>query len=729
MRPTVMIAYCLVIVSAATIESSQVVHDITYPNARRDESVVDDFHGTKVADPYRWLEDPHSGETKQFIDAQNKLSLSFLAKSDTWKKMNEKLTKMWNYPKFGVPQCKGKYYFSFRNSGLQNQDVLYKQKSLTDEPTVFLDPNALSVDGTIALQSTSFSYDGSILSYTLSESGSDWVKIKFRNVESGKDYPDLLRQIKFTSLAWTYDNKGLFYNRYDQNGDGTEIDLNVNQKLYYHRVGEPQEKDVLVVEFLENPSWLIEAVVSSCGKYLIVLSGPTTDNVLYFADLSKNGPIIGIIPLTPIVTKPESTYKYVTNTESNAMFLTTRNAPNCRLVVIDFDNYAEENWRTLFEEDLKDVLHWAQVVDNDKIIISYIHDVKSTLQVNSLKSGELIRRFMFENGQVVAIIGSEKSSEVFFQFQSYLTPGIIYRYDFSTPDVEPTVLHETKLNLEGFNKNDFVMEQVFYSSRDGTNIPMYIVQKRASSKVPRPCLLYGYGGFNAPLLPQFSLPFLFFIHEFDGILAVANIRGGGEYGEKWYDAGRLLNKQNSFDDFQAAAEYLVEKKYTEHKKIAIKGVSNGGLLVGACINQRPDLFGAAVAQVGAMDMLRFHKFTIGERIIPEYGDPREKIHFENLYKYSPLHNVHAPNSTQNPYPSTLITTADHDDRVSPLHSLKLTATLQNAVGNNQFQKNPILLRVYSKAGHHDDKPTAKLIQEETDINTFLFQALQIDIDA
>lgn len=346
--------------------------------------------------------------------------------------------------------------------------------------------------------------------------------------------------------------------------------------------------------------------------------------------------------------------------------------------------------------------------------------------MNSWATGELIRKIPLETGKISQIRRGENSSEIFYHFQSFLTPGTIYRYDFSTPDVESTVWRKIELNLTGFDKKDFKVEQVFYPSRDGTKIPMYIVQKKATSTAPRPCLLYGYGGFGSLKLPSFSVSHLFFMFILNGILAIPNIRGGGEYGEKWHDGGRLLNKQNVFDDFQAAAKYLVDNKYTTKNKIAIKGESNGGLLVGACINQRSDLFGAAVAQVGAMDMLRLHKFTIGHIVIPELGNPDEKIHFENIYKYSPLHNVRPPNSTQNQYPATLITTADHDDRVSPLHSLKLAATLQYIIGNNQFQENPILLKVYKDVGHFAGKPAAKMIEEETDIYTFLCQSLQIN---
>lgn len=348
--------------------------------------------------------------------------------------------------------------------------------------------------------------------------------------------------------------------------------------------------------------------------------------------------------------------------------------------------------------------------------------------MHSLETGKLIRKFPLEIGQIVAFSGDKKYSEIFYQLVSFLTPGTIYQYDFAQPDIEPTLLREVKLNLDGFDKNNFTVEQVFYPSRDGTKIPMFIVQKKTENKGPKPCLLYGYGGFNISLQPTFSVTLLFFIDAFNGILAFPNIRGGGEYGEKWHNGGRLLNKQNGFDDFQAAAKYLVEHKYTEHKSIAIQGGSNGGLLVGACINQRPDLFGAAVAQVGVMDMLRFHKFTIGHAWISDYGNPDEKVHFDNLYKFSPVHNVRSPDSLENQYPSTLILTADHDDRVSPLHSLKFAAALHNAVKDNEYQKNPILLRVYSKAGHGAGKPTAKKIEEATDILTFLYQSLHIDAE-
>lgn len=346
--------------------------------------------------------------------------------------------------------------------------------------------------------------------------------------------------------------------------------------------------------------------------------------------------------------------------------------------------------------------------------------------MRSLNTGALIREFPLEIGEIAGLSGGRSQSEFFFQIKSCLTPGITYRYDFTQPNDNLTVLHEVKLNLKGFDKSDFDIKQVFYRTSDGTKIPMFIVQKKSSKKGPKPVLLYGYGGFGISVTPSFKPYWLLFLNSFDGILAIANIRGGAEYGDKWHNAGRLFNKQNVFDDFQYAAKYLIEQKYTERRMLAIEGISNGGLLIGACINQHPELFGAAIAQVGVMDMLRFHKFTIGAAWIVDYGNPNEKAHFDNIRKYSPLHNVRTPNSTRSQYPATLIMTADHDDRVSPLHSLKFAATIQSAVQNNKYQKNPIILRVYSDAGHGGGKPTSKAIDEETDILTFLYRTLRIN---
>lgn len=701
-----------------------------YPVARRDETVVEEFHGQKIADPYRWLEDPDSEETQAYVEQQNKIAQPFLESCDEWKKLNGKLTKRWNYPKYSCPFKHGSRYFFFMNTGLQNQDVLYVQNSLDGEPKVFLDPNSLSKDGTIALVGSRFSDDGNLFAYGLSQSGSDWTKLKVRDVNTGEDFPETIEHTKFVTASWTKDNKGFFYARYpvvEGKADGSETAANENQKLYYHRIGELQDKDVLIAEFPEEPSWRLMPEVSDCGKYLMlfIMKG-CKDMLLYFSNLEKAGGITGKLDFIKIVTEFDSDYDYITNEGSIFSFRTNKGAPNYRVVNIDFDEPALEKWTTLIAEDTKNVLDWSSCVNGDKIVLGYIDDVKSVLQVHSLKDGRFLSKFPLEIGNVVGFSGKKKYSEIFYHFVSFLTPGVIYHYDFAAGEgAEAKIFRQVK--IEDFDDSLYKVEQVFYKSKDGERVPMFIVQKKAEKQEKKPCLLYGYGGFNICIQPSFSITGLVFIDSFDGILAYPNIRGGGEYGERWHNAGRLLKKQNVFDDFQYAAQYLVENGYTSHDQIVIQGGSNGGLLVGACINQRPDLFGAAVAHVGVMDMLRFHKFTIGRAWVSDYGDIAEKEHFENLLRYSPLHNVHTPNSEKEQYPATLVLTADHDDRVSPLHSLKFMAALHHAVRDSKYQKNPLLLRVYSKAGHGMGKPTAKKIEESTDILTFIYKTLKLKL--
>lgn len=700
-----------------------------YPEARRDDSVAEEIHGVKIPDPYRWLEDPDAEETQAYVDKQNQISQPFLETCDEWKKLNEKLTKRWNYPKYSCPFKHGNRYFFFMNTGLQNQDVLYVQDSLEGEPKVFLDPNSLSKDGTIALVGSRFSDDGNLFAYGLSQSGSDWTKLKVRNVNTGEDFPETIEHTKFVTASWTKDNKGFFYARYpvvEGKADGSETAANENQKLYYHRVGESQDKDVLIAEFPEEPSWRLMPEVSDCGKYLMlfIMKG-CKDMLLYFSNLEKSDGITGKLDFVKVVTEFDSDYDYITNEGSIFSFRTNKGAPNYRVVTIDFDNPAFENWKTLIEEHSKNVLDWSNCVNKDKIVLGYIDDVKSVLQVHSLKDGSFVSKFPLEIGTVVGFSGKKKYSEIFYHFVSFLTPGIIYHFDFAKEGAESKIFRQVK--IEDFDNSLYKVEQVFYKSKDGERIPMFIVQKKSDKQEKKPCLLYGYGGFNICIQPSFSITGLVFIDSFDGILAYPNIRGGGEYGERWHNSGRLLKKQNVFDDFQHASQYLVESDYTRHDQIVIQGGSNGGLLVGACINQRPDLFGAAIAQVGVMDMLRFHKFTIGRAWVSDYGDIEEKQHFENLFKYSPLHNVHTPKSDKEQYPATLVLTADHDDRVSPLHSLKFVAALHHAIKDSKFQTNPLLLRVYSKAGHGMGKPTAKKIEEATDILTFMYKTLKLKL--
>ncbi|XP_045492001.1 prolyl endopeptidase [Colias croceus] len=702
-----------------------------YPEVRRDETVVDDYHGTKIVDPYRWLEDPDSEETKAFIEAENKITRPFLDSCPVKKDINERLTELWNYPKYSCPFRRGDRYFFFKNSGLQNQNVLYVQDSLDGEPRVFLDPNKLSEDGTVALSGSRFTEDGNTFAYGLSASGSDWITIHMKDVATGEDYPEVLKKVKFASMSWTKDNKGLFYSRYpEQTGktDGSETEVNRDQKLCYHRLNTPQDQDVIVVEFPEEPLWRIGAEVSDCGRYLLVSPvRDCRDNLLYFADLAKHPEINDKLPLTQIVHKFEADYEYITNEGSVCIFRTNKNAPNYRLIKIDLNNPAEENWETLIPEHPTDVLDWASAVDHDKLVLHYVRDVKSVLQLHSMANGELIQEFGLDVGSIVSFSGKKEQSEIFYHFMSFLTPGIIYHVDFKKKPYTPTVFRE--VTVKGFDPTQYEAKQIFYSSKDGTKVPMFIVHKKGIAlDGNNPALVYGYGGFNINVQPSFSVTRLVFMQHMGGVLAIPNIRGGGEYGERWHNAGRLLNKQNVFDDFQAAAEELHRRGYSRPALTTAQGGSNGGLLVAACINQRPDLYGAAVVQVGVLDMLRFQKFTIGHAWVSDYGSSDNKTHFENLLKYSPLHNIQPPdNVSRAEYPATLVLTADHDDRVVPLHSLKYIAALQHAA-RAAPQRRPLLARVDTKAGHGGGKPTAKIIEEHTDILCFMTQALGLKFE-
>lgn len=701
-----------------------------YPKIRRDEKVADSYFGIGVSDPYRWLEDPDSEETKAFVDAQNNITRPYIDSCPYKESIKSRITTLWNYPKHSVPFKHGNKYYQYRNSGLQNQSVIYVQDNLQDKGEIFLDPNTLSDDGTIALSNTSFSEDGKTFAYGLSASGSDWREIKFKNVDTGEDYPETLKKVKYSSMSWMHDNKGFFYGGYlNQTGkaDGSETTSSEHQKVYYHELGTDQSKDVEVVEF-DDKEIRIGAQVSDCGTYLILTPIKGCKNyLLYFARIDPNETITKKLELTPVVTKFEADYEYITNVDSKFYFRTNKDAPNYRIICIDFNNYSESEWGTLIEEDPKNVLDDAHVINNTMLVVTYLKDVQNTMHIFDLTTGKKLHDFQLDIGSVFSISGKKHHTEMFYSFCSFLTPNTIYRVEFEGDSIKETVYHETKVG--DLDASLYDTKQVFYKSKDGTDIPMFIINKKGFVlDGSRPCLLYGYGGFNVNLTPSFSVSRLIFVTNFDGIYALANIRGGGEYGDKWHNGGRFDKKQNCFDDFQSAAKYLVNEKYTSADKLSIQGGSNGGLLVAACINQAPELFGAAICQVGVLDMLRYHKFTIGYAWKTDYGCADEEDQFRYLYKYSPLHNIKIPED-DGQYPATLLLTADHDDRVVPLHSLKFIAELQHKIGSLPQQKNPVLIRIETKAGHGAGKPTTKIIDELTDIFCFISRALNLPFSA
>jgi len=700
---------------------------VKYPTPRRDESAEDVYHGSKVKDPYKWMENPDSDETKAFVDEQNKISAPYINSCEERETIKKELTDLWNYEKYGCPHKEGNKYFFSKNSGLQNQSVIYVQDSLEAEPKVLIDPNGLSEDGTVSLRATSWSHDGSILAYGLSKSGSDWTTIKFRNVETGQDFAEEIEKVKFSGITWTHDNLGVFYGCYPDHdvscATGKDTKSHENQKLYYHKVGTKQDEDVLCVEFPDQPKWMIGATISDCGRYLFVM--PSQDckyNLLYFCDLelvAKDG-IATKFALIEIVTKFEADYDYVTNQGPKCVFHTNKNAENFKLVTIDLSSPAESNWIDLVPEGT-DVLEWATGVAGDKLVTCYMQDVKNTMQLRDLTTGEEIYAFPMDIGSVTGFSGDIRHKEMFYKFSSQITPGTIYHIDLAGTVPESKVLIQTKVS--GFDSSQFKVEQVFFPSKDGTKIPMFITMRK--DFVPdgsSPCLLYGYGGFSISLTPYFSPVHTFFVQHF-GIMAIANMRGGGEYGEKWSNAGRQANLQNCLTDFQSAAEFLIGQKYTQKEKLTIYGGSHGGMLVGACTNQRPDLYGAAISAVGVMDMLRFHKFTVGYAWVSNYGCSDVEAEFENLLGISPLHNIKEREECQ--YPAVLLLTADHDDRVVPSHSLKYMATLQHTLGNLEKQGNPLMIRVDTKSGHGAGKPTSKSIEEYTDLFCFLVKSLGI----
>ncbi|MDX2229406.1 MAG: prolyl oligopeptidase family serine peptidase [Leptolyngbyaceae cyanobacterium bins.349] len=667
---------------------------------------VDSYHGTTIADPYRWLENPDSPETRAWIEAQNQLTFGFLGKIPARDRIRQRLTKLWNYEKYGIPFKEGDRYFFFKNDGLQNQSVMYTLKTLQDQPTVLLDPNTLSPDGTVALAGLAMSDDGKRMAYGLSTSGSDWQEWKVRDVETGKDLPDLIKWVKFSGASWTKDGKGFFYSRYDEPNEKTRLEaVNYYQKLYYHRLGTPQSEDVLVYQRPDQKEWGFGGDVTEDGRYLIISVWLGTDsrNLIFYKDLqTPNAPVVELINTF------EAEYSFIDNEGSRFWFRTDLNAPRSRVIEINLEQRDRAQWQEIIPQ-ATETLQGVNVL-NHQLVASYLKDAQTQIRIFDLQ-GRPVRSVELPGiGSASGFDGDRTDTETFYSFTSFTSPSTIYRYDMVTG--KSTVFRQPQVD---FNPQDYETEQVFYQSKDGTQVPMFIVHKKGIKlDGTNPTLLYGYGGFGISLTPSFSVSLLVWM-EMGGVYALPNLRGGGEYGEDWHQAGMKHNKQNVFNDFIAAAEWLINHQYTNPAKLAISGGSNGGLLVGACMTQRPDLFGAALPDVGVMDMLRFPKFTIGWAWVPEYGSPDQPDQFKTLYAYSPLHNL-KPGTD---YPATLITTADHDDRVVPAHSFKFAAALQAA----HRGPDPVLIRIETKAGHGAGKPTAKLIEESADKWAFLTKVL------
>lgn len=677
----------------------------TYPQTRQVDQ-VDDYHGTIVPDPYRWLEDLDSPETAEWIEAQNQVTASYLDQIPSREKIKERLTQIWNYERYSAPFREGDRYFYFKNDGLQNQSILYTLKSLQDEAKVLLDPNKLSADGTIALAGISISEDGRLMAYGLSQAGSDWVEWKVRDIESGVDLPDHLKWVKFSGASWTKDSLGFYYSRYDAPQGDALAEVNYYQKLYYHQVGTPQNQDRLVYDRPDQKEWGFSADVTEDGNYLIisVWKGTDSKNLVFYQDLTQIDN-----PVVELISDFDSSYSFIGNEGHTFWFRTDLDAPRGKVVAVNFTQ--PEDWSEIIPQTTE-TLESVGILNN-QFVVNYLQDAHTVIKIFNLE-GILVREVDLPSiGSAGGFGGKQQDTETFYTFTSFTTPNTIYHYDMVTGI--STLYRRPQVD---FQPDAYEIKQVFYPSKDGTQIPMFITHKKGLVlDGNNPTLLYAYGGFNVSLSPYFSVSNLVWM-EMGGVYAIANLRGGGEYGEEWHEAGMKLQKQNVFDDFIAAAAWLISHQYTSSQKLAISGASNGGLLVGACMTQRPDLFAAALPAVGVMDMLRFHKFTIGWAWCSEYGSPDNPEEFAAIYAYSPLHNLKAGTT----YPATMITTADHDDRVVPSHSFKFAAALQAA----HQGESPVLIRVETKAGHGAGKPISKVIAEIADEWGFLTQVLAIE---
>jgi prolyl oligopeptidase len=682
------------------------------PMSRRIEH-ADEYHGVRVPDPYRWLEDDVrvSSEVAAWVEAQNRETFAFLESIPQRRTLQARLKTMWDFPKYSTPSRQGGRYYYLKNDGLQNQSVLYVQETLDSEPRALIDPNAWSADGTVALAGLSFSDDGRYLAYGVQDGGSDWRIWRILEIETGRVLDEELRWIKFNSPAWTPDGAGFFYARFPEPQEGAAFqNLNLNQRVYYHRVGRPQSDDVLVFHRPDQPEWGYSADVTEDGRYLVLTVHLGTDDryrVLY-RDLAE--------PFTmpvDLIDNFENEYTFLGNDATVFYFKTDVDAPRKRIIAIDVKRPDRANWREVIPQG-DDAMVGAGIIGN-MFVVETLQDAKTHIGLYAI-DGTPVREVAFPGiGSADGFEGRRTDTESFYTFSSFATPPTTYRHDLLTG--ESTFLRRAEVDVD---PEQFEVTQVFYRSRDGARVPMFIAHKRGLSlDGSNPTLLYGYGGFNVPLTPSFSISRLIWM-QMGGVFAMPNLRGGGEYGEEWHRAGTKDRKQNVFNDFIAAAEWLIANKYTRTEKLAIQGGSNGGLLVGACMTQRPELFGACLPAVGVMDMLRFHKFTAGRYWVDDYGSADDPDEFKALLAYSPYHNIRDGVC----YPPTLVTTADTDDRVVPGHSFKFAAALQRG----QACDNPVLIRIETRAGHGSGKPTTKIIEEIADQWAFLVKVLKMDVE-
>ena len=697
-------SFLLITLAIVTLYSCKHEIIVKYPLAKKVD-IVDNYFGTKVPDPYRWLENDTSAATASWVKEENEVTSAYLAKIPFREQIREKLTKMWNYPRFGVPFKEGPYYFYFKNDGLQNQSVMYYKTGIGGEPKVLLDPNKLSSDGTTALAGTAVSHDGKYMAYSLARSGSDWNEIHVMEIATGRQLPDTVQWVKFSGMSWKGD--GFYYSRFDELSKGSELSKqNENHKVYFHTVGTKQKADKLIYQNPKYPMRNYGAFATEDERFLILSeSESTSGNALYYRDLGKKE-----VPFKLLAQGFNYEYSVVDNIGDKLLVITNYKSPKKKLVLMDPENPSPENWKTIIPER-EDVLQSVELCG--KVLLSlYMQNAVSKAYIYDL-DGKFLHEINLPGLGTLSGFNSKKGDNLaFFGYTSFTFPLTVYKYDVEKNTSEVYIRPET-----GINPDDFEVRQVTFNSKDGTVVRMFIVHRKGiEMNGNNPTLLYGYGGFNISLTPGFSISRLLFLQS-GGVYAVPNIRGGGEYGEEWHRAGIKEKKQNVFDDFIAAAEYLINEKFTSPGKLAVMGGSNGGLLIGAMMTQRPDLMKVAIPQVGVMDMLRYQQFTIGHAWASDYGTSDTKEGFDYLFKYSPLHNIRENVN----YPATLAFTADHDDRVVPAHSFKFMATLQEKYKGH----NPVLIRIDTKAGHGAGKPTSKAIDETTDLWSFIFYQLEV----